>query len=401
MMTTMTMSKRNTIIITLAISLAALALRLILFEYASPDYNTFLLPWMNEFREGGFLALKTTSSNYNLPYLYLLALFSYIPIRDLYLIKILSIILDYIIAFTMMGLIRSAGDKKKYLSLIIFALTLFWPAIWLNSAYWAQCDSIYAALCLLAYAAAVRDKPICSVLLAGLAFAFKLQTVFFLPVFVILWLDRRCRLWHAIFFPIPYVILSIPVLIMGWSPMRVIGVYTDQMGIYSDWLTLNAPNLFAILGVFEIPKYPWFWIGIIAAVVFVLLMFTIAIIKRNVMEEKNLSAFTLAICLGVVWLLPSMHDRYYYLADVFVILFVALNPKRWYIAPFVMFGSLTGYHAYLVLGRLSNDLWLAALILLAALIGTVASCIKDTAPRQSITLPNDNAEFNHPPYRPL
>jgi Gpi18-like mannosyltransferase len=362
----MTKNKRNLLII-IAISLAALALRLMCFEYASADYTTFLLPWMNEFREGGFLALKNTSSNYNLPYLYILALLSYIPVNDLYLIKIVSIIFDYVIAFTMMGLVTREDDKKKIVPLIVFALTIFWPAFWLNSAYWAQCDSIYAAFCLLAFAAALKDKPIWSVLYAGLAFAFKLQSVFFFPVFVILWLDRRCRLWHALLLPVPYVILSVPVLLMGWTPIRIIGIYTDQMGIYSDWLTLNAPNLYAILGLFNVPKYPWFWIGIIAAGVFVLFMFVIAAVKRNVLDDKSLSAFALAICLGVVWLLPSMHDRYFYLADIFVILFVALNPKRWITAPLVMFGSLAGYHAYLVLGRLSNDLWLAALILLAAL----------------------------------
>jgi Gpi18-like mannosyltransferase len=376
MMTMMMMSKRDKAFITIAISLAALALRIACFEYTSHDYSGFLLPWMNEFREGGFLALQTTSSNYNLPYLYFLALFSYIPIRDLYLIKILSVIFDYVIAFTMMDLVKRNSGKNQILPLFIFALTLFWPAIWLNSAYWAQCDAIYAAFCLLAYSAALKDKPICSVLFAGLAFAFKLQTVFFLPVFVVLWLDRRFRLWHALLFPIPYVILSIPVLFVGWTPMRVIGIYTDQMGVYSDWLTLNAPNLFSILKLGNISKHPWFEIGIILAGVFVIFMLVLAAAKRNVLDEKAHSAFALAICLGVVWLLPSMHDRYFYLADVFVILFVALNPKCWYVAPLVMFGSLAGYHAYLVLGRLSDDLWLAALILLAALICVVVTCIK-------------------------
>ncbi|MCL2081268.1 MAG: conjugal transfer protein TraL [Oscillospiraceae bacterium] len=364
------------------ISLAALALRLAFFDAVTQDYNNFLLPWMNEFREGGFLALRTTSSNYNLPYLYILALLSYVPVNDLYLIKILSIIFDFVLAFTMMGMCRAgqspprAGTRGIIAApgLIVFAVTLFWPAFWLNSAYWAQCDSIYAAFCLLSYAAALKNRPACSVLYAGLAFSFKLQAVFFLPVFGVLWIAKKVKLKHALMFPIPYVLTSLPALFMGWTPSRIIGIYTGQVEIYSDWLTLNAPTLFAVLG--KVPKHPWFEIGLALTGAFVLSMLTLAYIKREALDEKSLLAFAFAICLGVVWLLPAMHERYFYLAEVFVILFAALNPKRWFFAPPVLLGSLAGYHAYLVLGRLSDGLWPAALILLAALAAAVINCAR-------------------------
>lgn len=364
---------KNNVYIIAAISFAALALRFVCFDYASPDFNSFLLPWMNEFREGGFLALKTTSSNYNLPYLYLLALLSYIPAPDLYLIKLLSIVFDFVIAFTMMELV-SNGENSGYKPLVVFAATLFFPTFWLNSAVWAQCDSIYAAFCLLSYSNAIKDKPARSVLYAGIALAFKLQAAFFLPVFGVLWIFKKVKIWHAVLYPLPYLITSIPAILLSWPVSRILGIYTDQVGLYSDYLTLNAPSVFALFK--NPPKHPYFEFGLAATGVFVLFVLVLALLKRHVADEKLFSAFALAICLGVVWLLPTMHERYYYLAELFVILFAVLNTKRWYIAALVLFGSMAGYHAYLVLGTLSDKLWLAALIMLAALIGTVWSILR-------------------------
>ena len=41
---------------------------------------------------GGFAAVKLPIGNYNAPYLYFLAAISYLPIPDLYLIKLFSIL---------------------------------------------------------------------------------------------------------------------------------------------------------------------------------------------------------------------------------------------------------------------------------------------------------------------
>ncbi|MCL1820256.1 MAG: conjugal transfer protein TraL [Oscillospiraceae bacterium] len=353
---------------------AALALRLAMFENTSPDYNQFLSPWMEEFRRGGFLAIKNSTSNYPLSYLYILALFSYFPVKDLYLIKLLSILFDFVIAFTLSGMVR--GDRKRSDSglyeIFVLALVLFWPTFWLNSAYWAQCDSIYAAFCLLAYSAALKGRPMRSVIYAGIAFAFKLQSVFFLPFLGVLWIAKKIKIRHALLFPIPFILTSIPALLMGLPLSRIIGIYTEQMGLYSGYLTLNAPSVFAIFT--GVPKDPFFLIGIVTAGIYVVLMLVLAFFQREHFDGKLFAAFAFSICIGVVWFLPSMHERYFYLAEMFAILFAVLNPKRWYLAALTLFGSLAGYHAYLVLGKLSDNLWLASVIMLIAVIGAVWSC---------------------------
>ena len=66
----------------------------IVFSYEGKpegDYLMFLHPWMEALRAGGgFKALSQQIGNYNVVYMYFLALFTYISVKDLFLIKLLS-----------------------------------------------------------------------------------------------------------------------------------------------------------------------------------------------------------------------------------------------------------------------------------------------------------------------
>src|SRR6185437_2951646 len=79
--------------------LLSLALRLSLYHVITNDYTVFLSPWYDFIKNhGGFAALKYNFSNYNPPYLYLLALATYTPIPKLAAIKTISVIFDAVLA---------------------------------------------------------------------------------------------------------------------------------------------------------------------------------------------------------------------------------------------------------------------------------------------------------------
>ena len=87
-------------IVAASLLLVSLGGRLVFFDYETLDYINFLSRWAAYFRDyGGFLALRRQTGNYNIPYLYFLALFSYIPVKDLYLIKFLSVLFDVLLAW--------------------------------------------------------------------------------------------------------------------------------------------------------------------------------------------------------------------------------------------------------------------------------------------------------------
>ena len=134
----------------LTVLVAALALRVPMLSHQTYDYQDFLAPWVQFFRQnGGFQAIRQPLGDYNVPYLYFLAAFSYLPIADLYLIKALSMVFDLLLAFTGGRLARRVfGGKYAYPA--AFSILLLLPTVVLNGAYWGQCDSLYAALTLLA-----------------------------------------------------------------------------------------------------------------------------------------------------------------------------------------------------------------------------------------------------------
>lgn len=119
---------------------AAFGLRFVCLTYETLDYTTFLAKWVQYFREnGGFSALSRSVGNYNVPYLYFLAAFSYSTVNDLHLIKLLSVFFDVVLAWAAM---RLAGRFTKSPGRLLFCFfaVLLWPTVVLNGACWGQCE---------------------------------------------------------------------------------------------------------------------------------------------------------------------------------------------------------------------------------------------------------------------
>lgn len=350
----------------LFLSALSLLLRVLQLDGVSYDYVDFLSKWARYFREhGGFAALGASIGDYNVPYLYFLAAISYIPVNDLYLIKLFSILFDYIMAFYAM---KTAGlfIKSRFGALAVFFGVLFYPTIWLNSAYWAQCDAVYACFIVISLYCALCKKPILSVALAALAFSFKLQTVFFLPVLIVFILAKRMKPLHLLIFPCVYFLSVLPAMLFGRPFGDIVKIYWNQAGTYDDRLTLNAPSVFALVpqsapvGIFK-------WVGICAAGALILTVYLLAFRYRRRLNDKTLFIATLLFAVGIPFLLPSMHERYFYLADVLGVVYAAINFKRWFVPYVALTASYAGYYAYLRLAYLF-DLKYAALLLLTVLI---------------------------------
>ena len=327
----------------------ALLLRLYFFDRSSHDYTAFLKPWVELIREnGGFLALKKDFGDYNVPYLYVLALISYLPGSDLILIKLVSVLFDMALAaglcWAMQPLIKDGkgwtGDDK--LAMLYFAV-LFLPTVWLNSSHWGQCDSLYTAFAVFSLGCLIRGRGRPAVVMAALSFAVKLQAVFFLPLALPLLIQKKLRLRELIWFPITYIITVLPAIALGKSPLSTLTIYFNQTQTYSDYLVLNAPSLFALPLFENLPRNLGFLLGIAAAAAFVAI-FTYLTVKRGFGIYPVAAAF----CLFVPFLLPSMHDRYFYLADVLSVGLALIYPRRAWWAPIcVQLGSYAAYHSLL------------------------------------------------------
>ncbi len=328
--------------------LLALGARLAVFDYETYDYRDFLAHWCAFFRDnGGFRALNRQIGNYNIPYLYLLALFSYLPVRDLYLIKYASVVFDVLLAWAVLRLVmRFTPSPARRLA--SFFAALFLPTVFLNGALWGQCDSVYTALLLLGLALALEGRPRMSVVMAALAFGFKLQAVFVLPIYAVLWIRGSLKARHLMLFPLVYVLLVLPAVIAGRPFLDTIMLYFSQTGSIGSGLNYNSPSIFALF--WRIPEKDQAFaasLGIGAAFVYLANMLGIAWINRRKLSDQAVLGMALLFAIGIPFLLPHMHDRYFFAADILSLVMAFSFPLFSPAALLVQFASLLGYHAYL------------------------------------------------------
>ena len=129
--------------------------------------------------------MGTAISNYSTSYMYLMCLVETVTDDWLTGLKMVSFVFDYA-ASVAVFLIVFHMTKSTRKSIVGMAFLLLSPTVIIDSAIWCQCDIIYSCFILYAlYFILKKNSRMCMIML-GIAFSFKLQTVFVLPLIVIL-----------------------------------------------------------------------------------------------------------------------------------------------------------------------------------------------------------------------
>ena len=346
-------------IFTICVLFLSLNARIALFPMISGDFVGFLGPWVHKIRElGGFSSLGHEISNYSSAYMIILSFLSYINVDPLYSIKAVSVFFDYVAAFAIFTLIYVLTENSRR-SLVGLCVFLMMPTGILNSAFWGQCDMIYTAFILLGLCYYCRGNTERALLLTAVAFAFKLQALFIVPFYIIMWLRpyqaaggvrREVKLIHFLYLPIPYLLFTIPGIMMGRDAWNSIGVYIEQADAYYPWLTLNYPNIYAFFGQTYLlgPQIAELGRSGLWVTMMVLGAFAYFIYVKRVRMNANMMVTTalLSVCL-LLYGLPYMHERYGILIDVLAIVYAVLRPRRIPVALGLIVSSLMSYMLFL------------------------------------------------------
>ena len=327
---------------------AAMLLRGLCMEHETLDYQNFLKGWVQFYRDnGGVSALGRSVGNYNVPYLYFLALISYSGVRDLYLIKLFSVLFDVLLAWGVLRLVRHTA-RSDNAGLMGFLITLLLPTVLLNGSYWGQCDSVYAAFALWSVALALERRPVGAVVCAALSFAFKLQAVFLLPVFLVFIFAGRVKWRHLLAFPLTYLLVAAPAVLAGRPFLDTLLLYVDQADTVGGGLNYNSSSIYAFLPYgAEVDTELLANLGIAAAFSFLILLYILCFVRRRRLDDTALLACAVLVSVAVPFLLPHMHDRYFFLADVLSLALALVCPPLFALPFLAGFASLLGYHAYL------------------------------------------------------
>lgn len=209
--------------------LLAIALRISLYPITTSDYTNFVSQWYDFIQtHGGFAAFKYNFANYNPPYLYLIALTTYLPIPKMDALKSIAVIFDGVLGiFTY--LVIGLKYKRSYAAMIGALVVVFAPTIFINSAAWGQCDAIYTAFCLGSLYFLLTDRPLWACIFFGLAIAFKLQAIFFAPLLFVLLLKRTLPWQYLALIPLVFALLLVPTLAAGRSIESILSIYPGQI----------------------------------------------------------------------------------------------------------------------------------------------------------------------------
>jgi Gpi18-like mannosyltransferase len=330
------------LIVLLGIGLAA-ALRYSMLGFKSVDFLDFTKGWYNTLKAGGFSAFNQGFANYNVPYLYLL----YFVVRffpdlpSVIATKVPSLIADFVMAWLAFSIVRLKYADSSLPMFAAFAV-LFAPTIALNSAFWGQADALYTvALVACLYFLLTRQEWL-AMLMFGISVSFKAQGVFLLPLLVAVALKRELR-WRYFLLPPAVMLLAlVPAWAAGRSLVDLLMIYPSQAGQYEQ-LTMHAPSLLSWIP--DTDKfYPYFYpVGLLAATA-AGLCYCLLIYKSPAKMTPALviELATISVML-MPYLLPKMHERYFYPADVFTILFAFYFP-RYFFVPLGM--SIISFFAY-------------------------------------------------------
>lgn len=370
--------KNIDILMVISIILIALVVRYFLLSYESKDYLNFLQPWFYEMKDaGGLSGLANYPGDYNVPYMVIMALLTYLKVNPLISIKLVSIFFDFLLAFIIGKFVYDIrDDKNKSLSAILaFGITLFLPTVLLNGAFWGQCDVIYTTFLVLAFYFLYKENMLLSFISLGISFAFKLQFIFVLPVYIILYFRKKSfSILYFLIIPLVDIILCLPAIIAGKPLLECLLVYFNQLSSYSK-LNLNFPNLYSLItgDVYYLSKLGIFFL----IVIFAFLLFYI-IKKKIIFNTENTLLLTILSILLCTFFLPHMHERYLFAADIFSLLYSLIYNRNYLVTILISFISVVSYAMFLFSSHLIPT-YLIAFIFLFLILYLIKDFMKKTS----------------------
>ena len=235
--------------------------------------------------------------------------------------------------------------KNRTKAVITYAIFMLSPIFLVNSTLWAQCDMLPMFWVLLCVYFFVKERPSMAMFFFGIAFAFKLQPLWLAPMLVILWVNKKVDLKHFLWLPVNYFLGIVPAWIAGRPLGELLTIYISQTEAEGWSLALKYSNLYYLIGETGfIDEYHTAGVWLSLAVFMIVLYY----IGRKKLKINAEFILLLGGFVGLLapFFLPQMHERYSFFAEVFLILYVILKPKKFYLPVFQSLTSFMGYSIF-------------------------------------------------------
>ena len=320
----------------------AVTIRLVCVPNKSVDYKYFLDPWYDFIAShGGFSALKYGFADYTPSYLYWLLIASTLlsGLPKILAIKLFAMTVDFICAFLTYKIVKLKYPVGRMANWAFLAVILS-PTVIYNSSLWGQCDVIYTTGLIACIYFLSIHKQIPALISFGVALSIKLQAMFLAPLLLILLIKKRISWFYLPIITLVYIGAMLPAWIAGRPIKELLLVYFEQSNKYKE-LAKNVPNLYQwIPNDYYNIVVP---IGLLLTVTAILLLaYLVDRSKLEITQDRLIYLATISVFF-MPYLLPKMHERYFYPTDILSIIFAFYFPQYRWVAISVQLASFVSY----------------------------------------------------------
>lgn len=347
-----------------AVTALSILSRISLHDFVSLDCAGALIPWYELIAENG---LREQVGNYNLAYQFLIWLMTKLPIDAVAAYKLVSCIFDFLLAFGVGWLTYClTTEHRQWKAFAAYGAVLLSPIVILNSAAWAQCDSIYTCFAVFAILSLLKERYVMAMIFFGLSFAFKLQAIFLLPLLLFLYFVRKnFSILYFLLIPLIVVATCIPTLFWGRNLVEVLSIYLQQTNEFPQMI-LTYPSVWTFLVDGDSLEHflDMKYVAILSAFAALLGWILVWIKKKVHTRGIHLVMMAFLLVYTCVLLLPSMHDRYGYVYEILAIVLAVCLPKTIPLCAALIGLSLCTYNKFLFRAMPVELFWLTVINLI-------------------------------------
>jgi Gpi18-like mannosyltransferase len=301
------------------LTLYALVHARIALHHASPDITVYYLKWYEHIVQyGRWASLEGSYANYSPPYLYIL-------------IKLAQVPGMVAAAWLFWSICRKLGCSQTR-SLLAGWIVLVAPEVFQNTLLWGQCDMLHTACLLLMLRLLLARRAGWAMAALGMALAFKLQAIFVGAAVAALFVSGEIPLWSSLCVPAAYVAMMVPAHLAGRPWKQLLLIYSQQYDAQSD-IAKSVANPYQLIYHFSMRHGRFYWLALHGAFLLTVIA-TIGLIlflarsRWRLRGERLILAMAAALLISP-YLLPKMHDRYFFAGDMMVLLLMMIRPKLW------------------------------------------------------------------------
>ena len=327
----------------------------------SPDYDFYYREWVEFYRQNGIIkGLSNAPGDYYVPFNVIYALSSLFPCEAWVPLAIVPGICELISAFFIYKIFYLLTGKK-HPSVFIGVMTLYLPFVIFDGALWKQVDAVYTCFLMISIYKLLKQQYRASIVWYSVAFAFKLQSILFLPLYLIIYitggfngpageekeLSERSAfsILEFLWIPVVYLIAGLPEVLAKHGLRATYFAYLEQTGeLDSEGYGMVSffPNI-----------YNWgfddhYKLLSTAAVMVLAAVLVVIVVFCYKFREKIDRDLVLYLAIWTSWtcviLLPGMHERYDYAMLILLTPFAIMVRKK--IMPFMLVANICSLIVY-------------------------------------------------------